>query len=63
MTHPSKSTSKPGSKSSARKSKVAAQATPSDKALKQSQLDEISAGKLLANSGTKEPWPPCDTDA
>jgi len=63
MTHPSKSTSKPGSKSSAGKSKVAAQATPSDKALKESQLDEISAGKLLANAGKKEPRPPCDTDA
>jgi hypothetical protein len=63
MTHPDKSTSKAGRKSSAGKSKVALQATPSDKSLKQSQLDEISAGKSLAERARKEPRPPCDTDA
>ncbi|MFL6719299.1 MAG: hypothetical protein ACJ8G3_23385 [Burkholderiaceae bacterium] len=62
MTHPHKSTSKAGRKSSAGKSKVATQAKPSGKALKQSQLDEISAGKLLAERVNGKPWPPCETD-
>lgn len=63
MTRPNKSTSKAGGKSSARKSKSATQATLPDKTLKQSQLDDISAGKLLAERDRPEPWPPCDTDA
>jgi hypothetical protein len=63
MTHPSKSTSKPGNKSSARKSKVAAQATPPGGVLKQSQLDDISAGKLLAQFDKQKLPPPDDTKA
>jgi hypothetical protein len=62
MTQPNKSISKAGKKSSARKSKLSTQATVPDKTLKQSQLDEISAGKLLAEHDKKQPRPPCGTD-
>ena len=63
MTQPNKSKPKTSGKSSAPKSKSATQATLPDKTLKQSQLDEISAGKLLAEQGGRESRPPCDTDA
>ena len=63
MTQPNQSKPKTSEKSSARKSKNATQNALADKALQQSQLDEISAGKLLAERGVKEPRPPCDTDA
>jgi hypothetical protein len=62
MTEPKKSISKAGRKSSAPKSKLSTQATLPDKTLKQSQLDEISAGKLLAEHDKKQPWPPCGTN-
>jgi hypothetical protein len=63
MTRPNKSTSKAGGKSSARKSKSATQATLPGKTLKHNQLDEISAGKPLAEGEPRKPWPPCETDA
>jgi hypothetical protein len=62
MTHSSKSTSKTGRKAGTGKSKGATQAASSGKALKQSQLDELSGGKLLAEHDKKQPWPPCGTD-
>ena len=62
MTQPNKSISKAGKKSSTQKSKRATQGTLPDKTLKQGQLDEISAGKLLAEHDKKKPWPPCGTD-
>lgn len=63
MKRPMTSASKAGGKSSAGKSKGLPQATPPGKALKPGELDELSAGKPLAERATKEPWPPCDTDA
>lgn len=48
MTQPNKSKPKTSEKSSARNSKSATQDAPANKTLQQSQLDEISAGKLLA---------------
>ena len=63
MTHPAELASKAGRKPSVGESKVVPQATPPGKALKRSQFDEISAGRLLAERVTKGPWPPCDTDA
>ncbi|HEX8883295.1 MAG TPA: hypothetical protein VF797_02260 [Noviherbaspirillum sp.] len=60
MTQPNKSKPKTIEKSSARKTKSATRAAPADKALQQSQLDEISAGKLLAERHRKELK---DTDA
>jgi hypothetical protein len=63
MTQPNQSLSKAGKQSSAPKSRPATLATPPDETLKESLLDEIAAGKLLAEPGKREPWPPCDTDA
>jgi hypothetical protein len=63
MTHRNKSISKAGKTSSTPKSKLATRATLPSKTLKQSQLDDISAGTLLAEPGRKELWPPCETDA
>jgi hypothetical protein len=63
MTQSNKSQPKTSEKSSARTSKSATQDALADKTLQQSQLDEISAGKLLSERGMKEPRPPCDTDA
>nr|WP_217346362.1 hypothetical protein [Noviherbaspirillum sp. L7-7A]MBV0880774.1 hypothetical protein [Noviherbaspirillum sp. L7-7A] len=63
MTRPNKSKPKTSEKSSARKSKGATPDALADKALQQRQLDEISAGKLLAEPGRQGPRPPCDTDA
>lgn len=62
MTQPNKSIVKAGKKSSARKSKHAIPATLPGKTLKQSQLDEISAGRLVAEHDKKQPRPPCSTD-
>jgi hypothetical protein len=55
MTQSNKSQPKTSEKSSARKSKSATQGALADKTLQKSQLDEISAGKLLSERGTKEP--------
>ena len=63
MTQPNQSLSKAGEQPSATESKPATQATLPDKTLQQGQLDELSAGKLLAEPVKREPWPPCDTDA
>ncbi len=62
MTQPNKSVSRTDRKSSAGKSKSATQAAPSGKALKQSQLDEISAGKLLAQRAEEHTGPLHVTD-
>ena len=61
MTHSSKSTSKAGRKAGTSKSKGATQAAPSGKVLKQSQLDEISGGKLLAKVDGQNLTPPDNT--
>lgn len=61
MTHSSKSTSKAGRKAGTGKSKGATQAAPSSKVLKQSQLDEISGGKLLAKADGQNLTPPDNT--
>jgi len=61
MTHSSKSTSKAGRKAGTGKSNGATQAASSGKALKQSQLDELSGGKLLAKVDEQNLKPPGNT--
>jgi hypothetical protein len=63
MTQPNESASKTDRKSSAGKSKAANQVTPSGKALKQSKLDEIAAGKLLAERDGQKLLPSDGTKA